>query len=132
MSDTAEAEVLEIPEMDADADVPDLRRWIDLATFLLPDANSTLTQWTPDNSKEAKNGLRVAHECINGGHGVPPSVRATDKRDAKGELDGADGTGDAEPRRVAGVDPDRGGAHRPRAFGQPAQEPLRALVPGGP
>ncbi len=47
---------------------PDLRRWIDLAVFLLPDAVGTTTQWTPDNSKEAKR----RHECINGSHGVPP------------------------------------------------------------
>jgi site-specific DNA-cytosine methylase len=31
-----------------------LLRWIDLATFYLPDATGTLSQWSPDNSKEAK------------------------------------------------------------------------------
>jgi hypothetical protein len=107
------------------SDVPDLRRWIDLATFLLPDAVGTTTQWTPDNSAEAKNGTkertrsrtvtklgpehlanlaestartrrqavdsadggerpseskqRLAHEAVNGSHGVPPSQRDNGK-----------------------------------------------------
>jgi site-specific DNA-cytosine methylase len=36
-------------------DVPCLMRWIDLATFLLPDAERTATSWPVDNSKEAKS-----------------------------------------------------------------------------
>lgn len=47
-------------------DVPDLRRWIDLATFLLPDAVGTTTQRTPDNSKEAKR-RQVAVTSTDGG-----------------------------------------------------------------
>lgn len=40
-------------------EAPSLLRWIDLATFLLPDAASTTTQWTPDNSQEAKSRTRT-------------------------------------------------------------------------
>ncbi|MCI0359016.1 MAG: DNA cytosine methyltransferase [Planctomycetaceae bacterium] len=50
---------------------PDLRRWITPAALLLPDAVGTLTQWTPDNSKEAK----CRHETVTGGHDKPPSKR---------------------------------------------------------
>ena len=40
-------------------EAPLLMRWIDLAVFLLPDADSTITQWTPNNSKEAKTRKRT-------------------------------------------------------------------------
>jgi site-specific DNA-cytosine methylase len=92
--------------------VPSLMRWIDLCVFLLPDAtrtlttlgpdhlaglaastqkyrSGTLTQWTPDNSPEAKNrkscvtstdgGVRPSEKCrhepLTGGHDRPPSRR---------------------------------------------------------
>jgi hypothetical protein len=38
----------------ADCDVPSLMRWIDVATFLLPDGEGTLTQWSVNNDKEIK------------------------------------------------------------------------------
>lgn len=60
-----------------DDDVPSLMRWIDLATFHLPDATGTLTQWTPDNSPEAKR--RVRHEPLVGGGGAMPSTRRRHK-----------------------------------------------------
>lgn len=34
-------------------------RWVDMATFLLPDASGTVSQWTPDNSVEAKTRKRT-------------------------------------------------------------------------
>lgn len=52
------------------AEPPNLLRWIDLAVFVLPDA-STVTQWTPDNSQEAKGRTRCEAPV---GHGPPPSV----------------------------------------------------------
>jgi site-specific DNA-cytosine methylase len=52
----------------ADADVPALTRWIDLACFLLPDA--TGTQWTPDNSKEAKRRTTA----VSAGHEQPDGL----------------------------------------------------------
>jgi len=35
-------------------EVPSLMRWIDLAVWVLPDATGTVSQWSPDNSKQAK------------------------------------------------------------------------------
>lgn len=52
-------------------DAPNLLRWIDLAVFMLPDADGT--QWSPDNSKDAKR--KVRHEAVTGGHDRPPSKR---------------------------------------------------------
>ncbi len=39
-------------------EAPNLLRWIDLATFLLPDAERTLTNYPVDNSQEAKGRTR--------------------------------------------------------------------------
>jgi site-specific DNA-cytosine methylase len=35
-------------------EAPCLLRWVDMAVFLLPEATGSVTQWTPDNSQEAK------------------------------------------------------------------------------
>lgn len=56
-------------------DVPNLLRWIDMATFLLPDATATVSQCTPDNSQEAKR--RTGPPV---GHGEPPGVREAKRR----------------------------------------------------
>jgi site-specific DNA-cytosine methylase len=60
-----------------DEDVPALTRWIDLACFLLPDVTGTITQWTPDNSKEAKTGRKPAVTSTDGGE------RPSEKRSRK-------------------------------------------------
>jgi len=73
---------------------PNLRRWIEIAPFLLPDRQNTQTQWTPTNSKKAKTRtrtltplepnhidyLRVStnrhrHETLTGGNDRPPGIR---------------------------------------------------------
>ena len=51
-----------------------LLRWVDLATFLLPDAHWTAQSSPVDNSDEAK-GRKHSHEFINGSHGKAPSAR---------------------------------------------------------
>jgi DNA (cytosine-5)-methyltransferase 1 len=64
--------------------VPDLRRWIDTATFILPDPARGVTQNTSiGNSKEAKQ----RHPAITGGHDKPPSART---RQGKGRYRLAD------------------------------------------
>ena len=50
-----------------DAQVPSLMRWIDLCVFTLQDAGPMLTQWTPNNSKEAKR----RRTAVNTGHDDP-------------------------------------------------------------
>jgi DNA (cytosine-5)-methyltransferase 1 len=47
-------------------EAPDLRRWIDLAVFFLPDAVGTQTQFPVDNSREANAGkgrYKLADAC---------------------------------------------------------------------
>lgn len=79
-------------------EAPNLMRWIDLATFVLPDAQRTLTQYQVNNSAEAKvrtrqrtvtklgpdhleklakttQAARTLHEPITGGHDRPPGHR---------------------------------------------------------
>lgn len=105
---------------------PSLMRWIDLAVFFLPDANGSVTQWTPDNSKEAKTRraavlgtlaetpvklggsgkvTRTRHETVSGGHDRAPSARQAPV--AATSADG--GERPSEKRRVKAVSGSNGG-----------------------
>jgi len=69
-------------------DVPSLMRWIDLATFLLPDAQPCLLQATvsfaKDGFQHSKEGReRKCRREAPVGHGQPPSVRDNVKRTAR-------------------------------------------------
>lgn len=51
-------------------EVPDLRRWIDLATFLLPDAERTVTSNVGGFTDGSPNPNKTKHETVTGGASV--------------------------------------------------------------
>lgn len=104
-------------------EAPDLRRWIDLAVFILPDAERTQTQWSVNNSQEAKTRKRAVvsdlsdtpvkiggsgklkpqcrHEAVTGGHDKPPSARIGNgkKQYREGSVTSSDGGASVRMRR---------------------------------
>lgn len=80
-----------------------LARWIDFAVLMLPKAEPTLTQWTPDNSPEVKRRVRTVTKLgpdhltglaestkrmRTGAKGPPPSVRDKQRKPAVTSSDG--------------------------------------------
>lgn len=114
-------------------EAPCLLRWIDMAVFLLPDAMGCFFMTGKDNQQKqearpktrrqavvsdpsavpVKIGgsgkvKRTRHECINGSHGVPPSVRDKVRKQAVASSDGGERPREREAR-LASVTSNVGG-----------------------
>lgn len=110
------------------SEVPSLLRWIDLCVFLLPDATGTVSQWSPDNSKEAKTRCRTGIAVV--GHGEPPSVRDAKRRinaviAASSSNPGCMGT--TKKRKAAITSPDGGQSVRMTRYRLPEACRLQGL-----